>query len=151
MSLIRQRYPGWVVVVVVVVLLLCILWFGNMNKRQDFSCRAQLDMEPLVNQCGSRNLLNLFMAINGNGEGYLLLSGKLRCLGKDQTINDILDFDYEKEGRYYDLHLRKKNTVINKLLPQLRDEKIMIKISKLDRRRYLVSSDKHALLICTSE
>lgn len=148
MSLIRQRYPGWVVVVV---LSLCILWFGNMNKRQDFSCRAQLDMEPLVNQCGSRNLLDLFMAINGNGEGYLLLSGKLRCLGKDQAVNDILDFDYEKEGRYYDLHLRKKDTVINKFLPQLKDENLMIKIRKLDRRRYLLSFNKQALLVCTSE
>lgn len=148
MSLIRQRYPGWAVAVV---LSLCILWFGNTNKRQDFSCRAQLGMEPIINQCGSRNLLDLFMAINGNGEGYLLLSGKLRCKGKDQTVNDILDFDYEKEGRYYDLHLRKKDTVINKFLPQLKDEKIMIKIRKLDRQRYLLSSNKHALLVCTSE
>ena len=148
MSLIRQRYPGWAVAAV---LSLCILWFGNMNRRQDFSCRAQLNGENLVNQCDSRNRLDLFMEMNGNGEGYLLLSGKVRCQGKDQTVNDILDFDYEREGRSYDLHLRKKNTVINKLLPQLRDEKIMIKISKLDRRRYLVSSDKHALLICTSE
>lgn len=148
MSLIRQCYPGWLVAIVIS---LCILWLGNKNKTQGFSCRAQLVTEPLINQCDSRNLLDFFMAMNGNGEGYLLLSGKLRCQGKDQTVNNILDFDYKKEGRYYDLHLRKKNTVINEILPQINDENIMIKISKLDRRRYLLSSDKHALLVCTSE
>jgi len=148
MSLIRQRYPGWAVAVV---LSLCILFFGNMNKKQNFSCKAQLGTKPLVNQCGSRNLLDLFMEMNGNGEGYLLLSGTLICHGKDKTINDILDFDYEKEGRYYDLHLRKKDTVINKILPQLKDENLMITIKKLDRRRYLLSSNKNALLVCTSE
>lgn len=148
MSLIARRYPGWAVVMV---LSLCILWLGHKSRDRGFNCRAQLGTEPSLSQCGSRNLLDLFIAMNGDGEGYLLLSGKIGCRGESEIVNDILDFNYEKKGGNYDLHLRKHNTLLNNLLPQLRRDDLMIKISPLDQRRFLLSSGKNALLVCKSE
>lgn len=145
MSFIRQRYPVWTVVIF---LSLCILWFDHTDQRRGFTCRAQLGFNPPFSQCGSRNLLDFFMTMNGNGEGYLLLSGRLGCGEEAEVVNDILDFQYEKKGGNYALHLRKQNAVINRLLPQFREKDLIIEIKQLDQRRYLLSSNNRALLVC---
>ncbi|MFG1175760.1 hypothetical protein AAFN90_19615 [Erwiniaceae bacterium CAU 1747] len=91
-----------------IILSLGILWFFSADTRRSFTCRAQLAVELSFSQCDSRNLLDLFIAMNGDGEGYLMLSGKTGCQDKTVVANDILDFDKESEERVYDLHVRKK-------------------------------------------
>ncbi|ROR04651.1 hypothetical protein EC836_11358 [Erwinia sp. JUb26] len=148
MSLIRKQYPGWVVMII---LSLCVLCFFNTGKKHRFTCRAQLDTGSSFGQCGRRNLLDLFMAMDGDGDGYLMLSGKMGCQESSEVINAILDFDYEREGGNYDLHVRKHNVVISKLLPQFSADDLTVGITRLDDRRYLLSTDQYALLVCKSE
>lgn len=145
MFLMRWRYPVWSVAIF---LFLCLFWLENTNTDRVFTCRAKL-INSQLSQCGTHHQLDLFMAMK-DGEGYLLVSGERECGGEaGHGVNDIIDFTYDQERQFYELHFRKRNTLINDIFPQSESGETTVNLRKLDRQKYLLlSSDDRALMVC---
>jgi len=145
---VRWRYPVWIISLFI---LMHSLWLTG-SQHQRFTCRAQLRVESSCSQCEKVNVFDLFIAINENGRGYLLISGsRVDSEEVRSNFNRVIDFTYSKQGEGYNLRLNKQEVTSNKVLSDLKIDGDKMNLKMIDYHRYLLSWRKDNLLVCTMD
>lgn len=141
----RWRYLVWIISILI---LIYSTWLTG-SQHQRFTCRAQLRVESSCTQCEKINLFDLFIGMNENERGYLLISGS--WISREEVrsnFNRVIDFTYNRQGEGYDLRLKKQEVLGDKVLSDLKIDGDEINLKMIDYHRYLLSWGKDNLLVC---
>ncbi|CAI1939488.1 hypothetical protein [Serratia fonticola] len=116
-----------------------------------FECRSRVYSKLIDNACNKSSTVDVFLSLQGDGEGYLLVSGTHSC---PQTplveLESIVNFTYSRKGGYYSIHLGQRNPAVIELFDALKDDNIKVKFTKVDDNNYIVSSPIETLMVCTT-
>lgn len=122
------------------------------DQADGFECQARIHTKMAANTCQGESITELFLAMHGNGKGYVLLSGSYTCPNTEpKLVEKIVDFTYKKEGSYYAVNLGKVNPDLAVIFKVFRYEEVKFKITPLGAREYLLSSPWQTPMVCKRE
>lgn len=119
-------------------------------KTKTVACRAEFNINSRSERAGEDLRLALFMAINDNGEGYLLIAEEGGSQQKNRTISrTVIDFDYSREGDNYDLRFREPNSVVTSLFHPSKEGAVRITLGRLPGKDYLLAVPGRSVMVCS--
>lgn len=119
-------------------------------KTKTVACRAEFSINPRSDRTGEDQGLALFMAINGNGEGYLLIAEEGGSQQQNRTTSrTLIDFDYSREGDNYDLRFREPNSVVTSLFHPSKEGAVRITLGQLPGKDYLLAVPGRSIMVCS--
>ncbi|CNC53259.1 Uncharacterised protein [Yersinia intermedia] len=120
---------------------------------EGFECRAQMKRILIAdNTCNKSSVFDVFLSMQHNGEGYLLVSGTYSCPDSDQTsVDGIERFTYKKEGNYFSLYFNNKNKKLGDIFNVLDYDNIKIKITPMTNGDYIIASPIETIMMCSTE
>ncbi|CAI1959065.1 Uncharacterised protein [Serratia quinivorans] len=117
-----------------------------------FECQARIHTRMAANTCQGDSITELFLAMHGNGKGYLVVSGSYTCPhAQPQLVERIVDFTYKKEGSYYSARFGARNPELAAIFKLFRYDEVKFKITPLGNREYLLSSPWQTPMVCKRE
>ncbi|HDG9775445.1 TPA: hypothetical protein PGG59_003824 [Raoultella planticola] len=127
------------------------IW-GDFLKSQRFECNARVYTTLVTNACNKSSAVDVFLSLQEDGKGYLLVSGTHSCENTPLVkLDSVVRFTYYKEGGYYSLHLGPRSPSLIELFDVLRYDDVKLKFTRLDNIEYIVSSPLETLMICTAD
>lgn len=140
--------------VTLLALWIAIAWLSreDMPDENDFECWGRLHTRLQVDDCQRTSAADIFLSMQSNGKGYLLVNGSWSCQNSAQNVVDgMVNFNFEKEGDYYSITARDKVHALDKILGVLRYASLKVKITNLNSGDYILALPNESLMICTSD
>ncbi|MGU9760798.1 hypothetical protein ACV1BL_25255 (plasmid) [Serratia marcescens] len=98
-----------------------------------FECRAYVRIGMAADTCQGESKFILFLSINGDGNGYFMVTGNYTCPSSNPVfVDEIVDFTYKKERGYDTIQLGPRSHEIVNIFDVLKYDDIKIKIMQLD-------------------
>lgn len=124
----------------------------NLALDNGFECRGRVHAKLIANACNKSSVVDVFLSMHGNGEGYLLVAGTHSCPKTTlKTINGVVDFTYTREGSYYSMHMGKRSPEMIELFDVLNHDDIKIKVTEVNNDDYIISLPFETLMMCTED
>ncbi|HGM5491174.1 TPA: hypothetical protein ACKP1B_002828 [Serratia fonticola] len=138
--------------VLLVVISSMYLGWREWRKDRSFECRARINSKLDANGCNKTSAIDTFLALHGNGKGYMVLSGSYSCPNTElKTIDSTIDFTYQKAGGYYSLHLGPRSPEVIKLVGSLKNDEVKFKLTEMANGDYIITTPIQTVLMCTTE
>ncbi|MGQ8775449.1 hypothetical protein ACUTQ5_13705 [Serratia sp. NA_112.1] len=143
-----------VFLLIMVGLLLGYLGWKSVGQELDggFECQARIHTRMAANTCQGDSITELFLAMHGNGKGYVVVSGSYTCPNaQPQLVERIVEFTYKKEGSYYAVRFGARNPDLAVIFKLFRYDEVKFKIIPLGGQEYLLSSPWQTPMVCKRE
>lgn len=116
------------------VFLLYMAWmkFGRYTDGA-FECRAYVRIGMAADTCQGESKFILFLSMNGDGNGYFMVTGNYTCPSSKPTfVDEIVEFTYKKEGGYDTIQLGPRSHEVVNLFDILKYDFIKFRAMPLD-------------------
>lgn len=128
-------------------------WKSMIKEPEDgFECQARIHTRMAANTCQGDSITELFLAMHGNGKGYLVVSGSYTCPNaQPQLVEKTVEFTYKKEGSYFAVRFGARNPDLEVIFKLFKYDEVKFKIIPLGNREYLLSSPWQTPMVCKRE
>lgn len=126
--------------------------WDNVNHPEQFDCWGRLHTRNSLANCERQTNADIFLSMRQNGQGYLLISGGWTCKGTPlNSFDGLLNFNYEKQGDFYSLHMQTKNPELEEIFGLLKYPQIKLKVTQLNSGDNILSLPNEVLMLCTDD
>lgn len=149
----KNKFLMIIAIIVAVGFWLYVVW-GERFHTDNLECRAQLEKEMGGACMGNRKdfgigTFDFLLSMYGDGQGYLIILGSYTCPGMQEVVVDSkLDFNYQTQGGYYLLKMRKTTDEVKKAFRVFTHREVEIKFTPLGKEEYQVSLPFEPSLVC---
>nr|WP_241392265.1 hypothetical protein [Serratia entomophila] len=99
-----------------------------------------------------RSQFDLFLSMQGNQKGYMIVLGNYSCPNEPSKLVDgIVSFSYKKEGNYYSMLLGERSHEVSSTFKVLKYDRIKMKINELEKNEYLLSLPIETPILCKKD
>lgn len=145
-----KTYKWMLIIVVMAASASAALLWWNDRADEEFECRARINLLIPENACEKTANVDVFLAINKDDKGYLLMTGSWSCpVTNQRTINGVVNFTYQKTGSYYSLHLGERAQGMTDVFTLLEHDDIKVKLTRIDAGNYALSTPFKTIMVCT--
>lgn len=128
-------------------------FYSTTHVIPDFNCHGRVYVHDDVfsGQCLRSSAFDVFFTLKKNGEGYALVSGTSLCAGEKAVVlkNDVVHYTYTKDGSFYTLHFKKRDSMIGRFAREFRENYLRIKITPVNNGNYIISTPVETMMMCT--
>ncbi|CAI2790850.1 Uncharacterised protein [Serratia grimesii] len=115
----------------------------------EFECKSYLNFNIDTNDCQGDSSFDIFLAMHGEGKGYLIAKGNYKCLnGMSTSVDEIVNFTYNKEGDYNTIKLGERSPEIITLFGVLKYNVMKLKITPIDSGVYQLNLPLRSSMVC---
>ncbi|MEN5017379.1 hypothetical protein ABEH87_13615 [Erwinia sp. Eh17-17] len=124
--------------------------WGPLLGEDEFDCWGRLHTRIQVGDCQRTSAADVFLSMQADGKGYLLVNGNWSCQNSLQNVVEgTVNFTFEQEGDYFAIRAKEKVPALEKIIGALRYESLKLKITPLNSADYILQLPNEKLMICT--